>query len=345
MADYATKYQAAIDLTADIRRARKRVETISNRMDSFSLESRAPGFVRVVSPARPAEKPIAGGRKKLLLVVCLAAGMLGLAVPIALDRLNPHIVVPGDIEPVLGIAPMGWVAERRDARTAAIALDQVQRIALGLMRERQEHGTGRVAFTAVRSGAGTTTLTLEVARELTRLGVPAVAVEANCLHADARFAGGSPAPNLGDVVAGRARLDEAIVRGNAGTPDRIQLGAHADLPLDVSQAPFRDAIAELGSRYAMVLIDAPPLLVTSNAEVLAQMANAAVLVVPANAVRRPTLQAAARALERLSLAVVGTVLNRVRVDEHARALAPLLPKEGLEAAEPVGARVQRWLWA
>lgn len=344
MADFTTRYQAAIDLTADIRRARKRVETISNRMDSFSLESQAPGFVRVVTAARPVERPASGGHRKPLVALGLLAALVALAVPIALDRFNPTIVVPGDVERAIGSPTLGWTAERRDAGTSAAANDQVRRLALSLAREREEHGTSRIAFTAAQAGAGSSTLVLEVARELNRLGVRTVALGANRLHPDPRFAGPVAGPTLVDAMAGEVDIAAAIAPGNAGVPDRVPFGAPADDVVDLSAPPFRAALGRLADLYEMVLVDAAPLLATSDAEVLAKAADAAVLVVPAGRVRPATLQAAARILERLSLAVVGTVLVRVRTDENRRSLGGDLPDSARAPVSPVAARVQRWLW-
>lgn len=341
LGDYTTRYQSALELTAGVRRARKQVEAIDNRIDSFTLEAHAPGFVRIASPARPAESPISGGRRKLLIIVGLASLAAALAAPIVLDRLDPHVVLPGDVETALGMPPLAWIADRSTAQTRDLAADQLRRLALSLARDRDRNGTGVVALTAVRGGAGTSSLVLELAGLLRRAGTRTLAIDANPLSADARYAG-EGAATLADLLSGACTIDEAVVAGDASLPDRIALGTMSEGELLAAQPALRATLAALAQRYDLLLLDAPPVLASSEAELLAQLADAVLLVVPASAATPNDTRAAATVLERIAPAAFGAVLTGVRVSSHASALRHAIGRDRAAARRPL---LQRWLWA
>lgn len=74
-------------------------------------------------------------------------------------------------------------------------------------------------------------------------------------------------------------------------------------------ADLKQTLSELGRAFDYLLIDAPGLHDSSDAELLGQFTEAAILVVEANKTRRTS---AAKAIERLDLAgikVLGTILN------------------------------------
>lgn len=286
IAQYAVQYQTAVDLTGDIRRTRKRIESISNRMDSFSLEAGAPGFVRLATPAREVEQPITGGRRKLLLLVLAGAGLLTLLVPLLLDRFDRRILLPGDLERLLGFAPLAWIVRRGPAGQSAVATDQTRRLGLALARERQRDGTRRVALCGVRDGAASGALAANLAGELRRHGM-------------------------------RAAIARGTLNGAAPTPEES-----ADI----------------------VLIDAPPLLASADAEDVVARADLALLVVAAGELESREVVAAARVLERVAPAAVGAVLTEVAADEHPRSVAGMLPRPLPPPSPPWRLALQRWLW-
>lgn len=345
LSEYAAKYQAGLDLTAEIRRARKRVETINNRIEFFVVESHAPGFVRIVSSARPPVQPLGGGKKSLTLMILVAAIGLGAGLPLALDRFDPRVLVPGDVEKTLGIPPLGWIVERCDGPTTALATDQIRRLALAVDRERRQHGTTRIALTAVQAGCGTTTLALELARELTAHGVRTLALDADTTNRDRRYEGEPHTQGLVTVLASAAAPEASIVRGDDRLPDRLPLGAAHEGQLLGNRARLLQALAALGNTYDLVLIDAPPLLLSAEGEFITQLAEGAFLVVAANRVVPADLTRAARVLERLAPPVVGVLLNRVRIYDQGGAFLKLLAPGGAEPARTQLGFVYRWLWA
>ena len=341
---YATRYSKALDVDINIDRLRKRLDAIEDRVNFISLESQAPGFVRLVSPALPPEIPVKGGRKKLFALFIVAAVGLGLVAPVVVDFLDPRVHAANDLEKLLGFPPMGWVLDRTDPRTRPFTHDQLLRLAGNLDRERRTHGTHLFVFSSVRPGGGTTTLVLDLARTLTDFGIPTLAVEVNAFKPDERYTDEQTRPCLAVVLNGGVDIGKTIVPRTETLPDRIAVGATNGARHLEALHQLKVNLSTLSSRYELFLLDAPPLLLSADAELLVGVVDAAVLVVEACGVSKGEVVRAARTLERLAPTVVGTILNRVQVYQGGGYFAGLLQEHQSGQKVAVSRWLSPWLW-
>ena len=306
---FAQKYEEGKTLGLDIERIRKRLDAIDDRVNFLSLETQAPGFVRMFSRARPADLPVKGGRRRMFGFFLAAALCLGLVAPLAVDALDTRIRSPRGLHRALGFEPLGWFPERGLADE--FGREQVLRLANRLDQDRQKTGARIFAFTGAAAGAGTTTTVAETAHALSSLGVPALVVEANAYRSDHRFTGGSQ--GLAVVLRGNHDLGDAIVSGGPGAPDHVgvgDVGGKRNLP-DIHRLI---EVLQVGAEsYGIVLIDLPPILLSVDAEYVARTADVVVLVVEAGGTTEARARRAAKALERLEPRAVATVLNRVQI--------------------------------
>ncbi len=314
---FTQKYEEGRTLGLDIEQVRKRLDAIDERVSFLSLETQAPGFVRMFSRARAPDLPVHGGRK-LWFCFFLAAGLcLGIGAPMAVDALDRTIYSARGLHRVLDFEPLAWFPERGLADQ--FGQEQVLRLANRLDQDRQKTGARIFAFTGAAAGAGTTTTVSDTARALASLGVPALAVEANAYRSDQRFQGSGQ--GLAVVLRGNYDLDEAIVSGGEGAPDHIgvgDVGGKRNLP-DIHRLI---EVLRLGAEsYGIVLIDLPPILLSVDAEYVARSADVVVLVVEAGRTTEAQVSRAAKALQRLDPRAVAAVLNRVQI--HGLDPAPL----------------------
>jgi succinoglycan biosynthesis transport protein ExoP len=348
---FSRNYQEGTQLGLDVESTRKRIDGIQQRIDFLSLEKSAPGFVRLFSTARTPLEPSSGGRKKLFIFVLIAALGLGLLAPVGVDVLDPRLQSPADVERVLGFAPIAWLMDKRDAGPE-FAREQVLRLANRIAQEQQANNTRIFAFTSVKAGGGVSTIVMETAAALGRLGVPALAVEANAYRADPRYRN----PNsrgLTVVLRGNNELDHAIVPGKlvpgqGDMPDYIPVG---DLSNEKNLPDIQNLIRILrdsAESYRAILIDLPPILASVDAEFIARSADLAVLVIEAEGVNKQELRRAAASLERLRVPAVSAILNRVRADTKDGTAESALKEFRLGAAprRSVWLRqwLRRWLW-
>jgi polysaccharide biosynthesis transport protein len=321
-ASFANFYNQAMTLTQDIDQDRKELETIRDRLNQFAAEHNSFGFVRLVTPALPPEKPFGMGKTKILMVVLLASLLAMLVLPVVIDLTDRRILTVNDAERTLGIPSLGWMVERQDEATRLFGEDLLRRMAGGLIREQERQGTSVFAFSSVKPGAGTTELVMSLAQTLNALGYPTLVVEANAFKNDKRFE--TTLPGLMQCLQGKASPSDCVVPATNDTPARVKAGntshqRHLDR-LD----RINEATKAWLQDFRFVLVDIPPFLLSADAEILAHNLQQLIIVIESQGISIGELKRAGRQVEKIDPAVVGIVVNRVRPFEGGGYLQEML---------------------
>ena len=159
-----------------------------------------------------------------------------------------------------------------------------------------------IMLASSQPGEGTSTVTLQFAQALMQeAGQRVLIVDARTRRRTPLYESAARAIRAGEG-RGRAVMDLLPLA------DRTQRGA--SLPV----LAIRDLIEVSGSGYDWILVDAPPLLESPDTAPLAAQMDAVVLVIQAGRTKRPVLVRAMDLLRRSGANVVGTVLNRRRLE-------------------------------
>lgn len=310
---YAKLYNEALVVSREITRIIQQLDKINDRIDFLSIESTAPGFVRLDTPAVEPTSPVAGKRTQILLIFIATALGLSIGLPILIDMLDRRIRTPGEIHKLLGFPPIAWVLEHRNKHTQQVMADQMRRMALALERDWHTHKTNYFVLTSVKAGGGTTTLTLELARLLSDFGIHTLAVELNAFKPDSRYNDIDSSAGL-TALLNQEYLDPLmfIKPATEYLPDRLPVGETPE-PYLVTRGKLRPLLKQLNTEYDLILLDTPPILLSADAELLGEIAGGILLVVEAEKVFPGELRRAAQLLERLNPPVVGSILNRVKI--------------------------------
>ena len=113
----------------------------------------------------------------------------------------------------------------------------------------------------------------------------------------------------------------ALIGADGTRPSRIPICRHFGGPYLALECIESLVTLALASND-LVILDAPGLMNSADAEMLIQMPAAAILLVREGCDLMPEVVAAAHALERLSPPVVGAILNGIAVDYAAAAEKP-----------------------
>jgi succinoglycan biosynthesis transport protein ExoP len=305
---FAALFNEALSLGREIDQTGKEIDALRERQNFFRAERGAPGFVHMVTPALAPEQAFGLGRKKLLLMALAAALAAALVVPVLLDLMERRVRSVNEVERALGLPAMGWLIEQDGTASTLFAQEQMRRLAAALMREQAQHGTRVFGLCGVKPGAGCSDLALGLAATLDALGWPALAVEANAFHPDARYS--TALPGLAQCLAGRHLVADCIVEAAGALPARIAVGdagGHLDR-LD----RLGEALAACPQRYRFILVDMPPLLLSADTEIMLGQLGHVLLVVEAGGVGRGELLRAGRLLQQTVSQAAGIIVNRVR---------------------------------
>jgi succinoglycan biosynthesis transport protein ExoP len=321
-ARFAVLFNEALTLSGEIVQHNKEVDTYRERLNFFAAERSALGFVRLVTPALLPETPFGAGKKKLLLIVLIAALIAMLAIPVAIDFFDRQIRTVNDAERVLGLPSLGWLIEHTSLATKLFAQDQLRRIAGGLIREQDRHNTRVFALCGVKPGAGSSALSIDLARTLNALGYPTLVVEANAFRPDARFA--SDKPGLSQCLLGQADAGQCVLDASETLPARVGVGVAAGTTHLDRLDRLAESITQWSEEYRFVLVDMPPLLLSADAEIMINRLGQILLVVEAGGISQGELSRAGRLLEKTASNAVGVIVNRIKPLEGGGYIRKLL---------------------
>ena len=281
------KLQRASDLATDIARLRTRYTTVDEQLHNLMLENSAPGAVHLSLAAVAPLHPAISGILKKALPLALGGLLLGLLAASIANHLDPRVYIGADIEQVLGFAPMAVLPDF-DEVPDEVSTEHLLRLTSAIEHARHQGDLNNCIFTGTSSGTGVTTLAIRVRDILEAMGRPTVLLDSSGTPA--------PAPRANDF--GSASDEQAAQRGSRSTALLRQVTTESET-----------------QREGLVLTDTAPLLISAETEYLARFVDCAIVVAESGVTTRAQLLAAVTTLQRLDVAAMGFVLNRVKLSK------------------------------
>ena len=284
--------------------------------------------MRVADPAsvpRTAVRP----RRVLDLAIGLILGA-GLSLGLALlrDHLDVTLRAPDDVRvglgvPLLAVVPLRLAGAAGSAAGSGASGDGAAVEGYRLLRAALRHAwpdtaPRAVLVTSTVPGEGKTATSVNLARMLAAAGERTLLVDADLRKPEAHDAvRARRAPGLAEVLAGEARLQDAVQVLPGGLAF-LASGASGAGSGDLMTVDRLDPVLSAArGAYRWVVIDTSPVGAVSDPLVLAPRVDGVVVVAAAETVPAPAVR---RTLERIAdsgARALGVVLNRARVDRHA----------------------------
>jgi tyrosine-protein kinase Etk/Wzc len=301
--------------------------------------------VRIVEPAQLPLEPIRPN-KPLSLVLGLLAGLaLGAGLAFLRENMDTSVHTREDLQdvapgvPILGLIPQipeaagngrpepvyaskatEELAHRlvagRDPRSPISEAYRSMRTNISFSALDDPHQT--LVFTSALPGDGKSTTASNLAITLVQQGLKALLVDADLRRGVLHQVFGEPRqPGLSNVLIGSADLESAIRQvhlGESGTIDFLPAGSPPPNPAElIGSDQARALIERLESRYDMVVVDAPPLNLVTDAALLATVADGIVIVARSGVTDRGAIVYALEQVAAVRAPVLGMVLNDIDV--------------------------------
>jgi succinoglycan biosynthesis transport protein ExoP len=313
----APKFQRAAELGPEIDSLQKAYDAVDERIRELELESNSPGSIHVSTRALTPLGPEKSKLRIYLLALVLMSLTCSIAVPVGIDVVDSRIYTPQDIEKVVGFHPLGVLVDEVEFRHE-ISDEYYFRLAAGVDHAVRNSGVRTFLFTSPTHGGGTTTVVRRLNEELRGLNLRTLMITASG-SGDLDFSRSDAPSRSSRLLERRNKTDEIqtaplsplVIYDFVGDAKRREQSAPDQVVRTLKQA------SELCD---VVLIDAKPLPISAQTEYLARLADATVLVIPAGATTKQELERAARLLERLEVAGVAVVLNKISLDRADRAM-------------------------
>jgi capsular exopolysaccharide synthesis family protein len=196
-----------------------------------------------------------------------------------------------------------------DPATASAASLRTLRLALQI---RSDSSTGNtILFTSAEPGAGKSTVAANYSL-IASTGQSVLLIDGDLrrpsLH---RFFGLEQAPGLVDLLAAGSGIEHVARQIGPGNLRVMTAGSQISHVSDVASSErMRDLLRDAASDYDLVVVDAPPVLASADAEGLASHPGVDVVLVVKPSSKRRMILKALRRLELIEANIAGIVVNR-----------------------------------
>ncbi len=287
-----TKERALLDIT--------RQQVIKNNLYTYLLQKReetAVSFASTISDSRTVDKarssniPVKPNKQNIYLIF----SVLGLLIPITVmasrDVLNNRIVRRSDVEENTRVPILGEVVKKRQAGTLvvggnaqSIIAEQIRTLRTNLQYLRESRdGSMVLLFTSSISGEGKSFISLNLGASLALIGKRVVILEMDLRKPRLRHSLGDIPVGMGlsNYLIGEANLDE--VTKEVPNVDNYSIITSGPLPPNpselLSSIRLEKLLLELRERFDYIVIDAPPIGLVTDAQLIAPFADATIFMV------------------------------------------------------------------
>tara|TARA_R110002096_G_scaffold8312_8_gene34878 strand:+ start:304 stop:2430 length:2127 start_codon:yes stop_codon:yes gene_type:complete len=264
-------------------------------------------------------------RKLLILVVSmlLGAGLGSLFVLLREARSNTFRTAR-DLEiftgeTVLGQIPLIPASVRKkvveylaDKPTSAAA-EAIRNLRTSILLSDVDNPPKVIVSTSSLPGEGKTTNSLALAQNLIGMGNKVLLIEGDIRRRTFNeYFKNIPSKGMVSVLSGDTELDAAIFREPGFDCDLLVGEKTATNAADLfSSEKFRLMLQELRTRYDIIVIDTPPVLIVPDARIIAKQADAVLFTVKWDATTAPQVEEALRLFRDANQKVTGLVLSQI----------------------------------
>lgn len=215
-----------------------------------------------------------------------------------------------------GMAPRYLVV---DKKPHAAVSEQFRTIRTNIMYSSIKTEIRSVLFTSDLSGAGKSTVAANMAVAYAQAGKKTLLFDADLRRPTSHHTFGvSNQSGLSSLIVNDLPLDEVIKKTEFDMLDLMTSGPIPPNPAELLSASKLDAImVRLKTIYDMVIIDSPPILSVTDAQLLSKSASGVILVTNVEKNNRDRLNEAKDLLDKAGANIIGVVLNK-RAEKHAQ---------------------------
>ncbi|APX26241.1 MULTISPECIES: GumC family protein [Salipiger] len=279
---------------------------------------------RLLSPAvvpRAASAP----RKSLILAVSTVLGFLLGASLVLLKEArhrafrNAELLEAATGYPVIGQVPLVPSKKRLDTisylreKPSSASAEAIRNLRTSVMLSNVDAPPKVIMTSSSLSGEGKTTISLSLALNFSTMGKKVLLIEGDIRRrVFSQYLEKKQKSGIVSVLTGDKDFDDVVVHSELLNAD-VLLGdrGQANAADIFSSERFSNLLTELRTRYDLIIIDTPPVLLVPDARVIAQNADSIIFVVRWDDTQREYVLNALKEFESVGKAATGLVLNQI----------------------------------
>ncbi|WP_309064547.1 polysaccharide biosynthesis tyrosine autokinase [Microbacterium sp.] len=319
-----------------------------------SADAASPVQITVTEPAVPPASPASPNVRMLIIL----GGLLGLAVGVGLAMLrtllDTRIHTLHDLEDITDRPMLGGIAYDPEAQKRPLIVhadprspraESFRTLRTNLQFLDVESGPRIFVVTSAGPGEGKSTTTANLAIALAETGARVALIDGDLrLPRVADYMGLEGGVGLTDVLIGRVDVADALQKWGTNELYVLTSGRIPPNPSELLGSTAMDSVlGPLGEYFDYVLIDAPPLLLVTDAAVLGKKTRGVILVAASGKTKKQELTGAVRTLTTAGVNLLGTVVTMLPTkgpDSYGYGSYTYGAKHIAEQAEPELSRAQ-----
>lgn len=311
-------------------------ETFLNRFkQTSSQEDLQTADARLISASSLPTEP-AFPKPKIMIPLSIVLGFgLGVMIALLMEYLDRGFRSMEQVEQHTGLSPLGLIPELATVKGAANVLPQdfivdkptsvyaeaIRTVRTALLLTDNFGNTARsVLVTSSMPSEGKTSFTLSLARLSALSGQKIIVIDCDLRRPNVHR--GLKLDNkmgMVDLLLGTHKLEEVIQKDKRSNIDVVSTGRNVPNPADLLASDnMRKLIADLKTKYDLVIIDSPPVLAVADARVLSQLADKTIFLTRWAETARDVVLMAVRQLASNGANIAGILLTRVNLKKNAR---------------------------
>jgi polysaccharide biosynthesis transport protein len=285
----------------------------------------------LISSAMPPATPSYPRSMPLLALGAMFGGFAGAALAFCRELFDQRLRSIGQVEEMTGLPVLALLPslphprltrpEDYVLRRPGSLFNEALRTARAAIALSHDVGLGKVILvTSAIPGEGKTAFCLSLARSLAADNHKVLLIDADLRRPGiGRALGGANDGHLFELLSGEIDFPEAVqVDGKSGA-HYISPREATHNPQDMLDSdPMRRLIAEARAAYEIVIVDSPPILVGTDAAIVAKLADHCLFFIRWGGTARDYVVNALRLLALYKVTVSGIVLSHVNMRRHAR---------------------------
>jgi len=319
-------------LKSDWEQTKKLCDILDDRIKEINItEDTGSLNISVLEPARPADKPSKPPKARYMAIALLLGLVLSGGLALVHDRMDQRLRSVEEISaslglPILGVVPSMSRREGPAVRGKKAHLDsksiwaetyRTMRTAVLFSATKAKSRT--ILVTSPEAGDGKTTVVSNLAIAMAQAGQKTLVLEADFRKPvqSKIFGINHSDQGLASVLAGTHELEDVINTTCVPRLDLLACGSEVANPSEVLHSDnFSKVVKYLAKQYDRIIVDSPPVLPVTDAQILASICQMTILVLRAEKSTRKASKQARDALLRVGAKITGVVINDVPKNGH-----------------------------
>jgi succinoglycan biosynthesis transport protein ExoP len=319
-------------LKSDFEQTKKLCDILDDRIKEINItEDTGSLNISVLESARPADKPSKPPKARYMAIALLFGLVLAGGLALVRDRMDQRVRSMEEISASLGLPTLGAIPSMSRSEGLAIRGKKAHLDSKSVWAETYRTMRTAVLFsdtkaksrtilvTSPEAGDGKTTVVSNLAIAMAQAGQKTLVLEADFRKPMQNKIFGVNHDNKGisSVLAGTDKLEVVIKTTCVPGLDLLTCGPEVPNPSEtLHSAAFTNLVKFLAKQYDRIIVDSPPVLPVTDAQILSSICQITILVLRAEKSTRKASRQARDALQRIGARILGVVVNDVPRNER-----------------------------